>query len=244
MKTILTLCCCIFLYTAQAQQTISKTYPVKSGQELEFSFDYPKIIKISTWDKAEISITASVNINEGENNDAFQLIETTNGNTLAIRNIIKDFDKLPRRVTIIHEGKKTVYKSKEAFKELTGKSLAGISSYSEGTDIEITLDIKVPQSQLSTLLKAKYGIVELSNYNAPIKVDAVYGGIDATISEPSTGKLSATTHYGQIYSNLALNITEKEEKNFYMSITADLGKGPAYSLKSTYGNLYLRKSSK
>lgn len=241
MKIILTLVCCISVYALQAQQSITKTYPVKPNQAIEFSFDYPQIVKLSTWDKPEISITASVSINNGDNNDAFQLLETTNGNTLTIKNIIKDLDKLPKRYTVIHEGKKSVYFSKEDFTTMT-KDIKGARSYSEGVEMEITLDIKVPQSQLSTFVKAKYGIVELVNYNAPIKVDATYGGIDASVNEASTGKLSATTHYGQIFSNLTLNITDKEEKDFYTSITTALGKGPAYALKSTYGNLYLRKS--
>lgn len=243
MKTILTLLCCISLYTLQAQQSITKTYPVKSGQQLELSFDYPKTVKVSTWDKEEVSITATVSINNGENNEAFQLIDKIEGSTLSIKNIIKDMDKLPKRYTVVRDGTKTVYTSKEAFKEATS-DLKGARSYSEGVEIEITLDIKVPLSLVSTFVKAKYGIVELANFNAPVKVDATYGGIDASINESTTGKLSATTNYGQIYTNLNLNITEKEEKDFYTSITLAPGKGHAYSLKSTYGNLYLRKSIK
>ena len=243
MKILLTLLCSISLYAVQAQQTITKSYPIKAGTELELFFDYPKLVKISTWDKSEISLTAQVSINNGENNDAFQLVESSNGNTLTIKSIIKNMDKLPKRYTVIHEGKKTVYSSREDFKAMNSNQKGAIS-YSEGIDMEITLEIKVPQSQLATFVKAKYGIVELVNYNAPIKVDATYGGIDASVNESTTGKLSATTHYGQIYSNLSLNITDKEEKDFYTSITSSLGKGPIYSLKSTYGNLYLRKSLK
>ncbi len=241
MKTILTLLCGIICFASQAQQTITKTYPVKAGQELELSFDYPKVVKISTWNKPEISITATVSINDGENNEAFQLVEATNGSVLSIKNIIKDLEKLPKRYTVIQNGKKTVYATKEDFKKLT-VDLKGARSYSEGVDMEITLDIKIPESQQKTFVKAKYGIVELVNYKAPIKVDATYGGIDASINETATGKVSATTHYGQIYSNLKLNITDKEEKDFYTSITSSMGNGPAYALKSTYGNLYLRKS--
>ncbi len=241
MRILLTLLCSISLYALQAQQTITKTYPLKPGQELELSFDYPKVIKVSTWDKPEVSVTASVSINNGENDDAFQLIENTSGNTLSIKNVIKDLDKLPKRYTIVQDGKKTVFTSKEDFKTFTA-DMKGARYYSEGVDMEITIEVKIPQSQLSTFLKAKYGIVELVNYNAPIKVDATYGGIDVAVNENTTGKLSATTQYGQIYSNLTLNITDKVEKDFYTSITTALGKGPAYSLKSTYGNLYLRKS--
>lgn len=243
MKTILTVLCCTLLCLAQAQQTITKNYPIKAGQQLNLSFDYPKVVKLSTWDKNEVSITASVSINNGDNNDAFQLMESSEGNTLTIKNIIKDMDKLPRRYTVMKDGKKTVFTSKEAYKEFTA-DLKGAKYYSEGVEIEITLDIKVPENLATTFVKSTYGIVELVNFNGQLKADATYGGIDASINEATTGKLSATTHYGQIYSNLKLNITEKEEKDFYTSITLAPGKGPAYSLKSTYGNLYLRKSLK
>lgn len=215
MKTILTVLCCTVLGLAQGQQTITKNYPVKAGQELKFSFDYPKVVKVSTWDKNEVSITASVSINNGENNEAFQLIESSEGNTLTIKNIIKDMDKLPKRYTVMKDGKKTVFVSKEAYKEFTA-DLKGAKYYSEGVEIEITLDIKVPENLVNTFIKSTYGIVELANFNGPLKVDATYGGIDASINEATTGKLSVTTHYGQIYSNLKLNITEKEEKIFIL----------------------------
>ena len=41
-----------------------------------------------------------------------------------------------------------------------------------------------------------------------------------------------------------LTPTDKKDANFFTSITAEPGKGPAYDLSSSYGNIYLRKSSK
>lgn len=243
MKTFLTILCCTLLYAIQAQEIITKTYQVLPGQQLNLSFDYPKIVKLSTWNKNEVSITASVNINNGENNDAFQLIESVEGNTLTVKNKIKDMDKLPKRYTVMKDGKKTVFTSKEAYKEFKA-DLQGAKYYAEGTDIDITIDIKVPESLAATYVKSTYGVVELVNFNGQLKADATYGAIDVSVNESATGKLSATTHYGQIYSNLKLNIIEKEERDFYTSITITPGKGPAYLLQSTYGNLYLRKSLK
>ncbi len=111
---------------------------------------------------------------------------------------------------------------------------------SEGVDMEITVEVKVPVNT-ATDIKATYGIVELVGFNAPATVNATYGGIDATVAMANTGKLQATTSYGQIYSNLDLTLTDKTEKDFFTSITAEPGKGPAYILKSTYGKIYLRK---
>jgi hypothetical protein len=241
MKTICMWMACIITLTATAQSTVNKTYPVKAGQQIELKFDYPKIIKISTWDKNEVSITAHVSINDGENDSAFELEDNTTGSTLTIRNRIKDMDKLPRRYTVIENGKKTVFRSKEDYKEFTTISGNNHRITSNGVDMEITLEVKVP-ANTSTNINATYGIVEMVNFNGPATVNATYGGIDATVSEANTGKLQVTTSYGEILTNLNFSkITDKTERDFFTSITTEPGKGPAYILKSTYGKIYLRK---
>jgi hypothetical protein len=148
--------------------------------------------------------------------------------------------QLPHRYTVYEDGKKTVFKSKEDYKAFTGKSSGGRRMTSNGVEMEITVEVKVP-ANTSTNIKATYGIVELVNFNGPANVNATYGGIDATVATASTGKLQATTSYGQIYTNLDLKLTDKTERDFFTSITAEPGKGPAYILKSTYGKIYLRK---
>jgi len=240
MKTIFTWFCCIILTGAGAQTTVNRSYPVKPGQQIELDFDYPKIIRISTWDKNEVSLTAHVNINDGDNDSAFVLEDKTTNGVLSIRNRIKNMDQLPRLYTVIQNGQKTVFRSKEQYKEFTAKMGNNNRITSNGVDIEITIEIKIP-ANTATNINATYGIVELVNFNAPATVNATYGGIDATVAEANTGKLKATTSYGQIFTNLDLKLTDKTERDFFTSITAEPGKGPAYILKSTYGNLYLRK---
>ncbi len=241
MKRIFTWLCCLIVTGAAAQTTVNKTYPVKAGQQVELDFDYPKIIRISTWDKNEISVKALVKINDGENDSAFELEEKNREGMITISNRIRDLENLPRIYTIIQNGQKTVFRSKDQYKEFTNKMGPGAKRItSEGVDMEITIEIWIP-ANTATHVKAKYGIVEIVNFNAPATVDAPYGGIDATVIPANTGKLQATTSYGQIYTNLDLKLTDKTERDFFSSITAEPGKGPAYILKSTYGNLYLRK---
>ena len=155
-----------------------------------------------------------------------------------IRDHIKDMDKLPRRYTIVRNGVKTVYKGKEQYLEL-GKE-GGVQQSYEGVDMNIVIEVKIP-AYCTTKVDAIYGIVEMTNFNAPVTIDATYGGIDATVSPANVGKLEATTHYGQIYSNLDLKLTDHEQRDFFSSITAEPGKGPAYSFTSPYGKIYLRK---
>lgn len=241
MKTLFMLLCCVIAAGATAQTTVTRSYPVKPGQKVELNFDYPKVVKISTWDKNEVSVTAHVNINDGENDSAFELEDKSTDGTVIIRNRIKDMDKLPRRYTVIENGKKTVFKSKEDYKEFTSISGNSRRITSNGVDLEITVEVKVP-ANTSTNVNATYGIVEMVNFNAPANINATYGGIDATVSESNTGKLQVTTSYGEILTNLSFaKITDKTERDFFTSITAEPGKGPAYILKSTYGKIYLRK---
>lgn len=228
----------VLTIAASAQTVVTKSYAVKPGEKVELNFDYPKIVRISTWDKNEVSVVAKVSINDGENDNAFVLEDQSGDGVVSIKNTIKNMKDLPRRYTVVRDGLKTVYRSKEDY-NAAGR-MSGAYSYSEGVDMEITVEVKVP-ANTATSINAKYGMVEMVNFNAPVTVNATYGGIDATVAQASTGKLRATTHYGRIYSNLDLKITDKENRDFFTSITAEPGRGPAYDLKSTYGKIYLRK---
>jgi hypothetical protein len=241
MKTLLTLLCCIIITAATAQTKVSKSYPVKPGQKIQLDFDYPKVIRISTWDKNEVSIEALVDINQGDNDTAFVIYNTNEGNELSIRNEIKNMKNLPRLYTVTQGGQKTVFRSKEDYREFIAKTgnQAGRNT-SEGVDMQITMEIKVPANTQMNV-NAKYGMVELVNFHGPANINAVYGGIDATIEPSGVGKLNAITKYGQIFTNLDLKLTDKEDRNFFTSITAEPGKGPEYILNSSYGKIYLRK---
>ena len=84
-KRFTILLCLLAPITVLAQTVINRTYPVKAGQHLLLKFDYP-VVHISTWDKNEIEINATVNINDGANNDAFTLVQNTSGGKVSISN--------------------------------------------------------------------------------------------------------------------------------------------------------------
>ena len=240
MKTIILCVCSLLFIGASAQTTVTRSYPVKQGQQVKLDFDYPKIVKVSTWDKNEVSVIAHVSINDGENDSAFVLEDKISDGVITISNEIKNMKNLPHRYTVIQDGKKTVFRSRDDFQEYNRNNPGTRRITSDGIDMEITIEVKVP-ANTSTDISSTYGIVELVNFNAPVNVNATYGGIDATVVQATTGKLKATTSYGQIYTNLDLKLTDNTQKDFFSSITAEPGKGPAYIFKSTYGKIYLRK---
>ena len=227
-----------------AQTQLNKSIPVQPGQNIVIQFDYPELIRVSTWDKNEISIQGEVSINGGENDDAFVLENSTTGNTIKIQSEIREIKKLPQRITMYRDGQKIMFRDKAELKKYQDEHGGGYNNMSWGPDIDIQLEIRIPRN-METHIKAVYGMVEVKDFTGPLTVEATYGGVDVALTEKSVGELSAETNYGQIYSNLDTKFGGQQVKNedFYMFVTAKPGSGPRYMFESKYGNVYLRKAS-
>lgn len=222
-----------------AQTAMNKSFTVQAGQTLDFYFDHPKLIKVTTWDRNEVMVTGNVSINNGENDDAFTVTSSTGSGVMNIRGEMVNLKNLPHRITVYRAGQKLTFKNNEEFRKYTASAGRDFDMMSNGVDIEITLEIKIPKGMI-TNFKSVYGMVEVRNFEGPIDVTATYGGVDASLNSKTTGELYAETNYGTIYSNLDVKFAG-EEKNFHTFVTAKPGSGPRQSFESKYGNVYLRK---
>jgi len=227
-----------------AQTAINKSIPFQPGQKVTMHFDYPELIRVSTWDKNEISVQGTVSINSGENDDAFVLDMTSTGNEVNIKNEIRNMKNLPHRITVYRDGQKIVFRDKEAFKKYQNEHGRNFQSHSEGIDMDIVLEIKVPRNA-ETRVESVYGTVEIKNFSGPLSVTSTYGGVDAALTERTTGEITAETNYGEIYTNLDAKFGGEKFKNenFHTLVSATPGNGPKCSFESKYGNVYLRKAN-
>jgi len=228
-----------------SQTPINKVIPVQHGQNIDIHFDYPELVRVSTWDKNEISIQGTISINAGENDDAFELITSTVGNTISVKNEIKNMKNLPHRITITDGAQKIVFRNKEELKKYQqehGKTNYSHMSY--GIDMDIILEIKVPRNT-ETSVESVYGMVEVKEFSGPLSVKATYGGVDAALSETAIGELTAETNHGEIYTNLDAKFSGEPSRqgDFHTYVSAKPGKGPHYSFDSKFGNVYLRKAN-
>jgi hypothetical protein len=231
-------------FMATAQTPVNKSIPVLKGETVSMEFDYPELIRVSTWDKNEISIEGNVSINGGENDDAFVLESSKNGTQIQVDGRIPDIKRLPQRITVVRDGQKMMFRDEREYRKYQDEHGKGYNSVSWGPDIDIKLEIKVPMNT-ETKIKSVYGIVEIRNFIGPLTVDATYGGVDASVAERGIGELTAETNYGQIYTNLNIKFSsdQVEDRAFYTFVSAKPGNGPRYSFESKYGNVYLRKAN-
>jgi hypothetical protein len=225
-----------------AQTQLNKSIPFKQGQTIRMHFDYPELIRVSTYEGSDVIVQGTVSINGGENDDAFILENTVNGNTININAYIKDLKRLPQRVTIVRDGQKVMLRDKEELKKYQAEHGQGYNQMSFGPDIEIVLEIKVPKNA-ETRVESVYGMVEVKNFAGPLTVESTYGGVDASLAERSVGEITAETNYGEIYTNFDVKFGGNgTEKDFHTFVSAKPGSGPRYTLESKYGNVYIRKA--
>jgi hypothetical protein len=228
-----------------AQNQLNKSIPVQSGQRINMHFDYPELIRLSSWDKNEISVQGTISINGGENDDAFIFENSVSGNTINIRSSIKDLKYLPQRVTITRDnGQKIMFKNKAELKKYQDEHGKNYNNMSWGADIDIELTIMVPKN-VETHIESVYGMVEIKNFNGPLTVEATYGGVDASLAERAAGEITAETNYGEIFTNLDARFGGEGLKNedFHTVVSAKPGNGPKYNFESKYGNVYIRKAT-
>jgi hypothetical protein len=247
MKAILTLGFIAYSLAVIAQTKIEKTFPVQGIKMIQLTFDFPELVQVHTWDKNEVLVKGSVSINRGEHDSAFQLLSNTSGSTLEISSELKDKENIPRRTIIKRGDQEYFFKAKDAsdpevqkFLEENGREYTYMTN---GIIQQITLEIFVPKG-MECHIDAKFGLVEITDFHAPLVVNAPHGGIDATISGSSTGQLVARTKFGEILTNLDTKFTSEDPGNdhdHWTVINTNFGNGPRYAFESKFGKVYLRK---
>lgn len=247
MRTPLLIILTVLSVVTYAQTSIEKTFPLQGAKELFATLDDPNVV-IQTWDRNEILIKGTVSINNGENDPAFELQSSNNNGVLEIRSIIKDKENLPRHIVVKKGDREYVFKAKSFDDPEVQKFLDDnghdYSYMSNGLLVKIDLQMFVPKN-LKTTIDAKHGTVEFKTFEAPLRVIAKHGKVDATIGS-SIGNLTARTKHGEILSNLDVKFDQQlfprkgEDKN-WTEITAHPGKGPDYFLETKHGTVYLRK---
>ena len=161
----------------------------------------------------------------------------TDGPEIKVTSFIKDEVNLPQHIVIKMGDTQYFFKAKDfndpeiqKFLEQNGREYSYMSN---GVVKEVKLEVFVPKN-MNTSVLAKYGMVEVKNFDGPLNIDAKYGGADVTIAASALGEITARSRYGEILTNLEVKFDQtgfRDSHNKWTEISARPGSGPKYFLE-------------
>ena len=218
MKKILFILCSAVVLHGWAQPKIVRESVAVSGQDrLDLEFTFADEITFQTWDKQEVLVEVSVEINDGEDNDIFSLISEKSSSTIYI-----EMDKdMWKKIDDDKKNKKNC-------------------SYSTELDYKVFLPkgLMVESNTIS-------GDYEFEYFNQAMSLKTISGTIDVTVPRSLGLDFNAKTISGEVYSDI--NISYPEGKEGLRQIVGQDFKGRINDggelsrWETISGNIYVRK---
>jgi hypothetical protein len=229
------------------QRIIEERIALQKNHSIIMDFDFPELIKVYSSPTDELVIKGKISINRGEHDDAFELLVNKGPDKVQVTSRLKNKDKIPGRIVITRSDKEYYFKTDNyndpAVKKFIDEDGGEYSYMNTGIIQEIELEVYIPK-KTSTVIQAKYGMVEVVSCDFPLSIVATYAGADVTVPSQGIAQLSARTRYGEILTNL----TQKPDvdksntgHDHWTEVTFNLGTGSVINVESKYGKVYLRK---
>ncbi|MDG5490246.1 hypothetical protein [Psychroserpens sp. SPM9] len=218
--------------TLQAQRHVEINESISNNQEVYLHFQFAQDIKIEHGNTNQVKIKASVNIDDGEGNDAFSINTDKASGQLKIYSDFGDYfknkwkDKNRKKCNNTTEINYVVTVPKNI--NLKIKSISGsvfIDSY---------------QGDLVTDLIS--GDVTIKKYNGELRLKTISGALDVTVNK---AKLNAKSLTGTIYSDLEFekNNAAKSYNGSHNKVSKQVNGGTLpLEMETISGNIYIRKS--
>lgn len=224
MKQILSIVLVLFYsFTIQAQKTVKENFKPAASQSITLHLKFAEEIKLLQWDKNEIGITATVEIDKGEGNDAYSLKTSSNGNSFEVKDDYGNYFETRKNKNTSIEINYVIYVPQNA--SLTIKSISG------------NLVAESYQGKLKTDLVS--GNVDIKKYQGSLDLKTVSGNLDIVINK---AEVDAKTVTGTIYSNIDISSEDKLNRGVGSHIKGLVNNGKELlRLETVSGNIYMRK---
>ncbi|WP_299162562.1 DUF4097 family beta strand repeat-containing protein [uncultured Tenacibaculum sp.] len=225
-----------------AQKKITKNIKASGINEVYVHAKFADKIEVKNWNKNEVSVQATVNINDNKDNNYFSLKEDKIGTTYTIKsNYGELFKKHKKGVTITHNG----------------NGCNGYNHCTNHNEMKISYIIYAPKN-MKLKIKSISGSVDALTYNGKLTLDLISGNITVkkhsknmnlkTISGDidvvvSDAEFKAETLTGTVYSDLDIDFNKNRKKSYgSQKIYGTVKNGTAsLKLKTISGDIFLRK---
>jgi hypothetical protein len=211
------------------QKTVERILPVPASKKVDLKLKFGNDIKITAWDKKDVSVKVTYEINSGKLNDALLLTFES--------------DQERARVTedLNHEMLKTgrLEDCPDRRNGLNRNAQNGNEYYS---CTRINYEIMVPHDavlQVETI----NGNILLRGLTHPVKAKTINGFVDMDWPGKNGADVALKTINGEVYSDLDINFPDKKENpivGYQLRGTLNNG-GQELNLETINGNIYFRK---
>lgn len=218
-------------YLALSQPTVvEKTLPLGQNQPVDLQLKFGDNIRITGWDRNEVAVKVTYEINQGKLNDALLLDLTSGAEGVKV---MVDFDQEK-----IKAGRAEDCPDKSGNVHYNGNGEQNTVVCSQ-----IDYEIFVPR-QAKLEVNTINGNIELIDFSGPVNAKSISGFVDMNWPNNRGAIVALKTITGEVYSDLDINFKNKKEGiplvGYQLEGTVQDG-GPAVKLESISNNIYFRQ---
>ena len=217
-NNILLLVLCVGILQATAQKIVEKHIPLTQRKLIAMNFQISDSIRIITWNKNEVYVKSSINVNDNKNNDDYRMSFGESSDDIDI------------------SGKLEMEK---------GKGSGWNNDCNCSCRSEIWHEVYIPEGA-DISVETINGNIVLSGNIAGIRAHTISGFIDLALAPERKADLKLNTISGTMYSNFDFPAeTGSLRKVGGHSITTQIngGGGTPIDLETISGNIFLRKAA-
>lgn len=203
----------LFVPQADAQKIIEKHMDFSNKDLISLNIQIADSIRILTWNKNEVYVKTSIDINDNKDNDIYQMTFDDAGSTVAVLAKIRDEEGSRRRN---YNNNCCCYES------------------------HIYCDVYIPENA-NISVESINGNITITGRTAAIRAKSISGFIDLSVDPARKADLRLNTITGTVYTDLAVN-ANRSSRSVGTKIS-DLvnGGGKPISLETISGDIFLRK---
>ena len=211
-----------------AQEKVSeKSFPY-TGQELDLDMEFGDEAVIKAWDKDEIFVKVTYEINDGQLNEALKL----------------DIDDYKDRLSIdLDLDERLLRKSKYDGCDRGGRRNTYYNGDGYGMCSEISIEVFLPKKS-DLYINTVVADVDVEGMEGDIEIETVTGHIDVTWAKDSGADINMKTVTGAVYTNLDLE--RRRDHGLKLISSHDIratykSGGKEIMLETVTSDIYLRK---
>jgi hypothetical protein len=209
------------LNTGRAQKIVEKHIDFSQKKWVVLNIQIADSIKIITWNKNEVYVKASINVNDNQDNDDYKMV----------------FDEAGSSVDV---------SAKFEFpKGKNGCGFSGNCNCNCNYKSDIYTEVFIPEN-VDFSVESINANITISGNTAKIRAHSISGFIDLTVPPKRSADLKLSTISGTMYSDFDFQTEDKNVRRVGgNSIITELnsGGGKPISLETISGDIFLRKSA-